>query len=192
MSYSNYSVNNNNKAVGGELGLLPFSNSSLELGVSGQYKQKTGDAGSLFENASNTVLTGYLNYYHTFSPIMIRLQGQYEYSQTQLSNNIYSNPSDTSILVPKYNDIISGWFAGATLRLSGSSSPFLSNLELGGRVGQLTPPKDAQWGGESTDQTTVCLTYWFTWKAPLSLAYDIYNTSGVQYKVFTVRGMWFF
>jgi hypothetical protein len=122
---------------------------------------------------------------------MVRLQGQYEYSQTQ-GKNIYSNSSDTSILYPKFNDIESGAFLGATIRLSGSSSTFLSILELGGRIGQLTPPKNALWGGESTNQTTVCLTYWFTWKAPLSIAYDIYYNSGIQTNIWTVRGMWFF
>jgi hypothetical protein len=127
LDYSNYTDNNQGKAIGGEIGLLPFSNSSLELGISGQYTPTTGDAGSPLENISNTTFAGYLNYYHTFSPIMVRLQGQYEYTKTD-GYNLYTNTSDTAILVPKFTNQLSGWYGGITFRLSGSSSPFLSNL----------------------------------------------------------------
>jgi hypothetical protein len=193
LSYDNYSVNNNNKAVGGEIGFLPFSNSSLEIGISGQYKAKTGAIGTPFENISSTSMAAYLNYYHIFSPVMVRLQGQYEMTQTQSFKVNNNNDLGDTVLVPGFNNQISGWYGGATLRLSGSESTFLSNLELGGRLGQLTPPKDAPWGGNPTNQTTICLTYWFTWKTPLNLAYDIYTQSGSPTQTaITVRGMWFF
>ena len=190
--YDNYTDNNKNKAVGGSLGFLPFSNSSLEVGISGQYTPKTGDAGSAFENISSNSIAAYLNYFHTINPIMIRLQGQYEYTQTQ-NFNLYTDNSDTSTLFPSFDNKISGWYAGITLRPSGSHSVFLSNLELGGRIGALTPPKDAMWGGEPVNQTTICLTYWFTWKTPLNIAYDIYTQNGAPTQTaLTVRGMWFF
>lgn len=193
LNYDNYSDNNNNKAVGGEIGLLPFSNSTLELGVSGQYTPHTGNAGSLLENVSNTTYAAYINYYHIFNPLMIRLQGQYEYSQTE-GYNLYTNTSDTAILVPTFTNQMSGWFGGLTFRLSGSSNTFVSNLELAGRFGQLTLPKGVAWGSTHPEnQTTICLTYWFTWKTPLNLVYDIYTQSGSPTQsVFTVRGMWFF
>lgn len=193
MDYSNYTDNNQGKAIGGEIGLLPFSNSSLEIGVSGQYAPTTGDAGSPLENISNTTFAGYLNYYHTFSPVMVRLQGQYEYTQTQ-GYNLYTDQTDTAVLVPKFTNQISGWYGGITFRLSSSNSPFFSNLELGGRMGQLTLPKDAPWGSANPwNQTTICLTYWFTWKMPLNIAYDIITQSGspTQSSI-VVRGMWFF
>jgi hypothetical protein len=42
LSYGNYQDNNHNKAIGGSIGFLPFSNSSLQIDVSGQYAAKTG------------------------------------------------------------------------------------------------------------------------------------------------------
>jgi hypothetical protein len=192
MTYGNYTDNNKNKAVGGSIGFLPFSNSSLEIGVSGQYTPKTGDAGTPFETINSTSYAVHLNYYHTFNPLMIRLQGQYEYTKTQ-DFNLYTNSSDTALLVPKFTNQMSGWYAGITFRLSGSQSIFLSNLELGGRLSQLTMPKDALWGGNPINQATVCLTYWFTWKTPLNIAYDVYTQSGSPNQTaVTVRGMWFF
>jgi hypothetical protein len=75
VSYGNYSVNNNNKAIGGEIGFLPFPNSSLEIGVSGQYKQKTGDAGSPFENTSNTVFDRVFELLPYFQPANGKVTG---------------------------------------------------------------------------------------------------------------------
>jgi hypothetical protein len=192
MNYGNYTDNNKNKAIGGAIGFLPFSNSSLELNVSGQYTPKTGDAGSAFENISNTALAASINYYHVFNPIMVRLQGQYEHTQTQ-NFNLYTDASETTLLVPQFNNVMSGWYLGATVRASGSENVFISNLELGGRIGTLTLPQNAMWGGNQMNQTTVCLTYWFTWKTPLNIAYDVYTQSGSPTQTaLTIRGMWFF
>jgi len=192
LDYGNYTDNNTNKTIGGSLGYLPFSNSSLEIGVSGQYTPKTGAAYTAFENISSMSFAAHLNYYHVFSPIMLRLQGQYEYTKTD-NFNLYTNSSDTALLFPKFDNVQSGWYAGLTLRLSGASSPFLSNLELGGRLSQLTLPAEALWGGKPMIQATICLTYWFTWKTPLNISYDVYTQSGSPTQTaINVRGMWFF
>ncbi len=190
MDYGNYTDNNEGKAFGGEIGFLPFSNSSLEIGVSGQYAPTTGDAGTPYEKINNTTMAAYLNYYHTFNPLMIRLQGQYEYTNT---SNTKANASDTVNLLPNFTNTMTGWYAGVTFRLSGSSNRFLSNLELGARLGQLKVPTDAPWGAQPLNQTTICLTYWYTWKTPINVAYDIYTQSGMPTaSAITVRGMWFF
>src|ERR1035437_644692 len=77
LDYGNYADNNNNKAIGGSIGFLPFSNSSLQLDVSGQYAAKTGNAGTAFENISSTSWAVDLNYYHVFNPIMVRVLAEY-------------------------------------------------------------------------------------------------------------------
>ncbi|HVA97881.1 MAG TPA: hypothetical protein VNG53_03220 [Bacteroidia bacterium] len=192
LDYSNYTDNNKNKAIGGTIGYLPFSNSGLELDASGQYTAKTGGTGTVFENISSTSWAASLNYFHVFNPIMVRVIGQYENTQTQ-NYNLYTNETKTTLLVPSFNNQLSGWYAGMTFRASGSQSIFLSNLELGGRLGSLSLPNDAIWGGKPINQTTLCLTYWLTWKAPINIAYDIYTQAGSpNQNVITVRGMWYF
>jgi hypothetical protein len=176
LSYGNYTDNNKDKCVGGSLGWLPFSNSSLQVDLSGQYTAKTGDAGTLFENVSSTSYAADLNYYHVFNPIMVRVLAEYNATQTQ-NYDLYRDAAKTS-LVPGFDNKLNGWFVGATLKASGAKSQVLSNFELGGRVGAYTPPKDAMWGGTPVNQTTICLTYWFTWKTPLNLAYDIFTQAG--------------
>lgn len=194
LNYGNYTDNNKNKCIGGSLGFLPFSSSELEIGVSGEYTPKTGDAGSGLENINNYSMSAYLNYFHVFNPLMIRLQGQYEMSQTQ-SFALHSPVVTDSVIVPSFTNQTTGWYGGITFRLSGSKHKFLQNLELGGRYGQLTLPQDVNclWTQKPISQATVCLTYWFTWKTPINIAYDMYTQSGApNQSVFTVRGMWFF
>ena len=192
LSYGNYTDNNLNKSIGGSIGFLPFSSSELEVGVSGQYTPKTGNTGSPFENIDNKVFAAYINYFHVFNPIMVRVLGQYDYTQTK-NFNLYTDATESTLLFPSFNNTSTGYYLGATVRASGSESIFLSSLELGGRIGQAALPKDAMWGGNPVSQTTVCLTYWFTWKTPVNIAYDMYTQSGSpDVNVFTVRGMWFF
>ena len=124
---------------------------------------------------------------------MVRLQA--EYNSTTTDNNNLNN------LLPAFNNKFSGWYAGATLRASASSNEFLKNLELGARLGGYTPPqftvqtmpKTSPWLENDKTQTTVCLTYWFTWKVPLNIAYDVIKeTDGATVKTFTTRLIYFF
>jgi hypothetical protein len=200
LNYDNYADNNNNKSIGGSIGFLPLSNSNLQLDVSGQIAGKTGNMGTPLESVSSTSWAVDLNYYHMFNPIMVRVQA--EYNQTMTKNQVYpwKDTSATSLLVPSFNNQFSGWYAGATIRAAGVNNKFLSNLELGGRIGAYTPPQytgasvtPAPWGENPEQQTTVCLTYWFTWKTPLNLAYDVLKTKdGSTLTTYTARLIYFF
>gem|GEM_PF-775819 len=202
LTYDNYLDNNKNKSIGGSIGFLPFSNSCLQLDASGQVTAKTGDDGTPFESISSTSLAFDMNYYHTFNPITLRVQAEYNSTTTKNSNYPwYTDSSKTSLIVPSFNNQFSGWYLGATIRVSGSDNVFLSNLELGGRIGAYTPPKYTgassitpnPWGENPGQQTTVCLTYWFTWKTPLNLVYDMLNsTNGPTLTTYSARFIYFF
>src|SRR5664279_5466983 len=71
--------NNINKTVTARLGLLPISNSSLEIGVSGMFGT-VGDAGSPYENAKSQSYAADLNYVKLFNPILVNIKGQYNYT----------------------------------------------------------------------------------------------------------------
>lgn len=53
INYTNAEDNNNNKSIGGRLGLLPFDDSSLELGISGHYSDKIGPKETAYEGISS-------------------------------------------------------------------------------------------------------------------------------------------
>src|ERR1035437_7886388 len=132
---------------------------------------KTGNSGDPLENISSSSFAADLNYYHLFSPVMIRVLAEYNSTTTQNKDYPwFSDSAKTMRVVPSFNNHYSGWFAGATIRLAGSNSTFLSNLELGGRIGAYTPPNytvaaatpapfgttSAPWGEDASKQTTVC------------------------------------
>ncbi|MCB9287159.1 MAG: hypothetical protein H6560_07550 [Lewinellaceae bacterium] len=199
LTYDNYTDNNNNKAIGGSIGFLPFSNSSLQLDLSGQYAAKTGDAGTDFENIGSFSWAADLNYYHVFNPITLRVLAEYNYTTTDNFDYVFTDSISTKAL-PGFKNEFSGWYAGVTVRPTGAQSGFLSNLELAGRIGAYAPPKyknasltDAPWGENAETQTTACLTYWFTWKTPLNFVYDVLKqTDGLTVKTVQARLIYFF
>jgi len=190
-TYGNYTDNNKGKSIGGSFGWLPFSNSNLQLDVSGQYTAKSGDITTEFENISSFSWATDLNYYHVFSPVMLRVLAEYNYTQTDKHLVSSGDSVNTPFAYTNFSNQLSGWFVGSTLRASGSESTFLSNLELGARYGSYAPPKNAAWGGDPINQTTFVMTYWFTWKTPLNISYDLYR-GAINQDVVTVRTIYFF
>lgn len=201
LSYGSYADNNRDKCIGGSVGFLPLSNSNLQIDVSGQYTAKTGNLGTTFEGVNSASWAVDLNYYHLFNPVMVRVLAEYNNTTTQNYNYPwYTDTAKKNLLIPVFSNQLSGWFCGATVRLAGSTNTFLSNLELGGRLGAYTPPwytvgpnTIAPWGQTPVQQTTVCLTYWFTWKTPLNLAYDLLTpATGPAITSYTARLIYFF
>lgn len=177
MNYGTYTNFNKNKTYGWHIGWLPFSNSCLELTFSGVYAPSTDQIDSGYGNVSNTAMAFGLNYYHTFNPIMVRLIAEYDMVSTTKVN--YTNP-DTTVKQHSYtfDNNQNGWFAGATLRATGSKNTFVKNLEIAGRVGQYNPPKDALWGGNTTNQLTFAATEYIKWDIPVTFEYDIIKQNG--------------
>jgi hypothetical protein len=182
VGYSNYNANNNKAfTYGGELGWLPFSNSCLELTAAATYKGKTGNLNTPYEKISNSSFAVAANYYHMFSPIMVRLIGEYDYINTSKTN--YPLPASLDSTKTKtgtytFTNTQNGWFAGITLKWAGARSIMVRNFEVGGRLSQYNPPADALWGGKPTNQTTLSLTYWVNWDIPLTVEYDHLAQSG--------------
>jgi len=92
-----------------------------------------------------------------------------------------------------YSNTQTGWYAGATIRYTGTQNKLVRQLELGARIGAYNPPVNAVWGGNQVNQFTLCLTYWNTYKAPYNLAWDHFTTNGVNnLNVLTFRTIYVF
>ena|SRR5690242_8358355 len=191
MSYDALSDNNKNKAIGGKIGILPFSNSTLQIDAFGQYAGKTGDAGSPYENVSSSSYGADFNYYKNFNNAMLRLRGQYE--ETNTSNATYQFIDTSGPKNYTFNNKGNSWYLEGTVRPTISSMNFLHDLELGARYAQYDPPKNALWGGEPSKQFTLDLTYWFTWSSQINLGYNIETDAGTkQYNEFVIRTLYKF
>jgi len=163
--------NNINKTLTGRIGLLPFSNSSLEIGVSGLVG-KVGDVGSPYESAKTAMFAVDLNYVKMFNPILVNIKGQYNY--VNVNKQSYVNPSDSSVY--SFDNTTTSYFAQISLRPTGSSSKFVKNLEAAFRIGNFTTPSQSLWGQKS-NSVEGALLYWLSWRTVFKLGYISSNAN---------------
>jgi hypothetical protein len=161
--------NNTNKTVTARFALLPFSNSSLELGISGMFGQ-VGDAGTSYQHLKSAMYALDLNYVKTFSPILVNVKGQY--NLMHLDGQQYVNPTDSSWYT--FDNTTRNGFIQASFRPVGSGNKFLKNLEWAMRYTKLETPKNSLWG-ETTDVESIGLDYWLSWRTVLKFGFESSN-----------------
>jgi hypothetical protein len=167
--YEGYVGNNKGKAVGGRIGFLPFSNSSLELGFSFQNKMKTGDAGSPYENVGLHMQAVDLNYYGHVTQMQsdVRLIGEWKHQK--VDNAIYYKEDSSTYT---FSNSPSTFYITGAIRPVYVHNLFIHNLELAARYSQFKRPVDAPWGGGDTHQFAVSLDYWLKWNSLIKLTYQ--------------------
>lgn len=158
--------NNLGKTVTARFGWLPFSNSCLELGVSGLFSG-IGDAGSVYKDAKSYMGAADLQFVYTVNPITINIKGQYNMQYVSRQN--YINPSDSTQSY-SFNNLQNGYFALLSLRPS-QGPKFIRNLEFAGRYSRYTAPTGSLWQ-QDVHQITAGLAYWITWRTVFKLTWE--------------------
>ena len=167
--YEAYAANNSSKAVGGRLGILPFSNSSLEIGFSFQTKNKTGEKGTPYENVGVNMQAIDLNYWGHLTGIQSDLRVTGEWKHQKVDNAVYYTADSSSYT---FNNSPSAYYIAASIRPSHVTNEFLRNLELAARYSEFKRPADAPWGGDNTNRFALSLDYWLKWNTVLKLTYQ--------------------
>lgn len=157
--------NNNNKTVTGRLALLPFSNSSLEVGVSGLHGG-VANAGSSFYNANATMYGADLSYVKSFNPILLNIKSQY--SRVSVGSQQYIKPTDSSSF--SFDNKQTSFFAQVSLRPTGLDNKLLKNLELAFRYVNYQTPEGSFWGSNYHEED-LGLEYWLSWRSVLKFTY---------------------
>ncbi len=161
---------NNGKTVCGRLALLPLSNSSLEIGVSGlmgSLATPVGDT-NIYNNPIASMYAVDLNFVKNISPIQINIKGQY--SMSGVNNQDYSNP-DTTQSKYNFNNTTSSYFVQASIRPNQSRNKILKKMELACRYVNYTSPKQSLWG-QNYSEVNLSLDYWLSWKTVLKVGYE--------------------
>ena len=175
---------NNGKTVCGRLALLPFSNSSLELGLSGLYGAIATPQGATFSNINPTNTKGPiasmyavdLNYVKNLSPIQLNVKAQYSVSMVNSQN--YLSPVD-STQTYTFTNTTTAIFGQASVRPLASKNKVLKNLELAFRYTGYTAPQNSTWG-QNYNEEDVALDYWLSWRTVLKLAYENIKSDGTS------------
>ena len=174
--YSNFSDNNKNKALGGRIGWLPIQNSTLEIGLSGQWANKIGDHGSIYEDIGSNLIAGDLSYLINSTTLkgMIRIVGQYSFFK--VDEAFYKNDStDIANGEPEFYtfDNTSTFYYGLiSYRPSKSGKKFIKNTELVFRYDFGQTPMGSKWEFEDA-RSTFGINYWLQARSAIKIAVSI-------------------
>ncbi len=185
--YEAYSDNNKSKAIGGRIGLVPFSNSSLELGVSFENAKGTGAQYSAYEKTGVQMMAFDLEYFKNISAIKstVRLIGEYK---TQKVDKAYY-PVEGDSTSYTFDNSANAMYGMISLRPSNADNKFVRNLELGFRYSSFDRPKEAKWGSDKMlTQTAVTLDYWLRWNSLVKFTYGKNSDAANLYVVQLVYG----
>lgn len=178
LQYENWNDNNSNKEVGGRIGFLPFTNSSLEIGVSGKYGIAGNEGDSLYKNIGATAYAVDLSYVKSIEAIRstINLRGQFNSVKVDKADYLLTD----STYYSAFNNTMQSYFAQFTIRPTMVRSRFFKKLELMLRYCAVMPPKDAMWSptygkekGGNITRMDIGLCYWLTWRTGLRIAYEM-------------------
>lgn len=178
--FKNETENNNNKAIGTRIGILPLSNSSLELGFSAYYAAP-GSSHSPFEgdplnedlnyeNVTALLTAVDLSYVKIISPLLgiIDIKGQY--SLSDISKSVFYNPEDTSRYT--FTNQSSAYYVQLAYRPALVENQILKNFEIAGRYSAYNTPAGSLWEDKKS-QITVGLNYWLSWRTVIKANYQI-------------------
>lgn len=157
--------NNTNKTVTGRLALLPFSNSSLEIGVSALHGG-VADAGSSFDKANTTMYGADISFVKNVNPFLINIKAQY--NRVNVNRQNYLNPIDSTTYT--FNNKTVASFEQISVRPVSVENKLLKNFELAYRHVNYSQPANSI-GGQNYSENDIGLDYWLSWRTVLKLTY---------------------
>ncbi len=176
LHYTNYNDNNKNKAIGGRFGILPLSDSSVEIGFSGQ-RGKVGDSESEYADVTATMLAVDFSMVKNITALSSVLDVKAQWNQVSVSDAYYISPTDpTGTTEYTFENKSNAWFVRGALKPAFVENPVLKNIEFTGRYSRMTLPEGAAWETDQT-QITFGFNYWLDWRTVIKFAYQINDTA---------------
>lgn len=178
LMFQNFEDNNNSKAFGGRIGLLPFADSSTEIGFSTYSTSKVGARDSDYENVGAFLYAIDFAFIKQIPAIkgFIDIKGQY--NNSNIDDATYTEVhEDGDEEEYTFDNKSNSLYAQLSYRPTMAGSDFLKKLELVGRYSNLNTPEGAEWE-EQSDQYSFGLNYWLTWRSVIKVAYETTDTVG--------------
>jgi hypothetical protein len=171
LTYGHVDAISKKLTVGGRLGLLPLSNSSLELGVS--YRNgNVGDQTTDYRSIGAQMYALDLTYVKQLDFIKGLLDVKAQYNNVKVDNAQYIDPDDsTGNTLYTFDNKRSSYFVQGAYTPTITQSKFLKRTELVFRYAGFNPPTGAK-NLEEIKQYTYGINYWFNWKTVLKAAYQ--------------------
>ncbi len=162
---------NKNKAIGGRIGVFPFSNSMLELGVSGQIG-KIAEKETTYEDVAARLFAADLSFTKNLSFMSSVVDVKAQANWINIDDANYAHAEDTTGLETyTFDNKSKAYFAQVSLRPALVNNKVIRNLEIAARYSAFKGPEGALW---ETDQSqwAVTLNYWLDWRTVFKLTYQ--------------------
>lgn len=191
LTFGSTDDNNKNKAIGGRLGYLPFSDSSLELGFSFM-NSVVGDEHSDFEDVKANLFAYDFSYIKKIDPLGGVFDIKAQYNKSIVDDATYINvheDGDVETLVFNDNES-SAYYAQLSYKPTMSDSKFTKNLEFVVRTSSVKTPVTSP-ETSNLNSKTFGVNYWLTWRSAIKFNYQIIDGLGghglVDDKILTVQ-----
>ena len=187
--FQNFEDNNNSKAFGGRIGLLPFADSSTEIGFSTYSTSKAGTRDSEYENVGAFLYAIDFAFIKQIPAIggFIDIKGQY--NNSNIDDATYIEIEDDVEEEYTFDNKSNSFYTQLSYRPTMAESDFLKKLELVGRYSNYNAPEGAEWE-EQSDQYAFGLNYWLTWRSVIKMTYQTTESAGGHDGGGTVNGFY--
>ena len=178
LMFKNFEDNNNSKAFGGRIGLLPFADSSTEIGFSTYSTSNVGTTGSVYENVKAFLYAVDFTFVKQIPALngFIDVKGQY--NNSDVSDATYKEVhEDGDVETYTFENKSNSFYTQVSYRPTMASSDFLRKLEFVGRYSNFNAPEGAEWE-EQSKQYAFGLNYWLTWRSVIKVAYQTTDSLG--------------
>ncbi|MFI0429162.1 hypothetical protein [Mariniflexile sp. HMF6888] len=176
--FQNYEDNNTSKAFGGRLGILPFADSSTELGFSAYSTNGVGETDSMYEDVGAFLYAIDFSFVKQIAAVggFVDVKGQYNNSKIDDAMYIEMH-EDGDEEEYTFKNESNSFYAQLSYRPTMAESDFLKKMEFVGRYSNFNAPEGAEWE-EQSDQYAFGLNYWLTWRSLIKMAYQTTDRVG--------------
>ncbi len=177
LMFQNYEDNNLGKAYGGRLGILPFSDSSTELGFSAYTTSSTGEENSEYEDVGAFLFALDFSFVKQISGLGGVVDVKAQYNNSNVDTATYFELEDDILEEYSFDNQSDSFYGQLSYRPTMASSDFMKKLEFVGRYSDFNAPEGAEWEEKST-QYAFGLNYWLSWRSVVKLSYQTTETEG--------------
>ncbi|PIB38587.1 hypothetical protein [Maribacter sp. 4G9] len=177
LRFENYEDTNLAKAYGGRLGLLPFSDSSTEIGFSAYSTSDTGEQDSEYEDVGAFLFALDFSFVKQISGLGGVIDVKAQYNNSNVDTATYFELEDDILEEYSFDNQSNSFYGQLSYRPTMASSDFVKKLEFVGRYSDFNAPEGAEWEEKSV-QYAFGLNYWLSWRSVIKLSYQTTETEG--------------
>jgi hypothetical protein len=180
LNIPNWTDNNDNKGVGGHIGILPLPDSSVEVGYGIEWNE-VGQAGTAFKHAEAFVQSVDFDYGRDYKVLAGRIDIRAQWIWSQVSTETYDPDGSLGFGPLRFPNNRNGGYAQLSYRPSLSKIPVLEKMEFIGRYAQLNQPRASAPVGTGFNETTwdLGVDYWFAPSIVAKVAYEWDDKDGI-------------